>query len=154
MFTQAKLASVGLIAMLFVGCASVPMAPKDQSAKMKAFAAPADGKSGLYIYRTAGVGAALKKDIWVNDKCVGQSAQNVFFYEEVDGNKEHKVSTESEFSPNNLMVNAESGKNYFIQQYIKMGVFVGGANLTLVGEEEGKRAVSTLEMAEKGTCSK
>jgi uncharacterized protein YlaN (UPF0358 family) len=34
-----------------------------------------------------------------------------------------------------------------------MGAFVGGANLELVDEEEGKKDVSELEMAVKGTCS-
>lgn len=35
-----------------------------------------------------------------------------------------------------------------------MGVFVGGANLKLVDEQEGKEAVAKLELAKKGTCSK
>lgn len=67
---------------------------------------------------------------------------------------EHKVSTESEFSPNDLLVNTESGKNYFVQQYIKLGVFVGGAGLELIDEEEGKKEVTKLQMAAKGNCSK
>ena len=67
---------------------------------------------------------------------------------------EHKISTESEFSPNDLLVKTESGKNYFIKQYIKMGAFVGGANLKLVDEKEGKEDVAKLEMARKGNCSK
>ncbi|HHV6932376.1 TPA: DUF2846 domain-containing protein, partial [Haemophilus influenzae] len=40
-----------------------------------------------------------------------------------------------------------SGKNYFIRQYIKFGVFAGGANLEQVSEEEGKKAISKLNMA-------
>jgi hypothetical protein len=44
--------------------------------------------------------------------------------------------------------------NYFIRQYIKIGLFVGGAGLELVDEEEGKKDVSKLGMATKGTCSK
>jgi hypothetical protein len=35
-----------------------------------------------------------------------------------------------------------------------MGVFVGGANLEIIDEAEGKKAVTELEMATKGTCSK
>ncbi|MGX5174278.1 DUF2846 domain-containing protein [Aliikangiella sp. IMCC44653] len=139
---------------LLTGCASVPMESNEASNAAKEFNAPSEGNAGLYIYRAGGPGGALKKDIWVDDKCVGQSAPNVFFYEEVMGGQEHKVSTESEFSPNDLMVNTEVGKNYFINQYIKMGVFVGGANLKLVDEEVGKKAVSKLKMAVKGNCSK
>ncbi len=68
----------------------------------------------------------------------------MFFYEVVKGGEEHKLSTESEFSPNDLMVKTESGEDYFIKQYIKMGVFVGGANLKLVDEHEGKTAVAKV----------
>ena len=49
-----------------------------------------------------------------NDKCIGETAQNVFFYELVEGGKEYKISTESEFSPNDLLVKMEGGKNYFV----------------------------------------
>ena len=125
----------------------------ERSSEAKKFAAPTDGNSGLYIYRSGSFGGALKKNITVNGNCVGESAPNVFFYEEVKGNTEHKVSTESEFSPNDLLLKVEAGKNYFIRQFMKLGVFVGGAGLELVSEEEGKKAVSELEMAKKGTCS-
>ncbi len=40
---------------------------------------------------------------------------DVFFYEEVVGEEEHTVSTESEFSPNDLLLFVENGKNYFIR---------------------------------------
>ncbi|MFT7371672.1 MAG: hypothetical protein ACI9T9_000348 [Oleiphilaceae bacterium] len=139
---------------MFSGCASVPMESKDLSAKAKEFNAPSEGTSGLYIYRTSGVGSALKKDIWVDDKCIGETAPEMFFYEEVEGNQEHKISTESEFSPNELLVTTESGKNYFIKQFIKMGVFVGGANLELSSIEQGKKDLSEIDMAIKGNCSK
>ena len=134
------------------GCASVPMDTPEKDKLAKEFNSPSEGNSGLYIYRENGLGAALKKSIWVNDKCVGESAQSVFFYEEVIGGQEHKVSTESEFSPNDLLVKTEPGKNYFINQYIKMGVFVGGANLKLVDENKGKEKVSQLNLALKGSC--
>lgn len=69
-----------------------------------------------------------------------------FFYKTVKAG-EHKISTESEFSNNDLNIKTESGKNYFIRQYIKFGVFAGGANLEQVSEEEGKKAISKLNMA-------
>jgi hypothetical protein len=47
----------------------------------------------------------------------------------------------------------EAGKNYFIRQYIKMGVFVGGAGLEQVPEEQGKKDIAQLEMAKPGKCS-
>ena len=39
-------------------------------------------------------------------------------------------------------------------QYIKLGAFVGGANLEQVSEQQGKEAVAKLKMATNGNCSK
>ncbi len=152
-----KVTAIGLslgVTLFFSGCATVPMETKEVSARAKSFTMPSEGHAGLSIYRDSMLGAALKKDIWVDDKCIGESAPHVFFFEGVKANQEHKISTESEFSPNDLLLKTESGKNYFIRQYIKVGAFVGGANLELMQEEEGKKAVSELEMAMKGNCSK
>jgi hypothetical protein len=149
-----KIALIGLVLSLFAGCASVPMEGGDKTASVKEFSPPTDGNAGLYIYRSGTFGGALKKDVWVDGVCVGETAPNVFFYKEVQGNQEHKISTESEFSPNDLLIQTRSGRNYFIRQYIKMGLFVGGANLELVNEAEGKKAVIGLDMAKMGVCSK
>jgi hypothetical protein len=135
------------------GCASVPLSSGADSAAARAFPAPEDGKAGIYVYRSSFAGKALKKDVWIDGKCVGQSADKVFFYEQVQGGVEHKLSTESEFSPNDLLLYAEAGKNYFVRQIIKMGVFVGGAKLERVSDEEGKAEVSDLKLAQSGECS-
>jgi Protein of unknown function (DUF2846) len=133
--------------------ASVDMAAKADSAKAKEFNPPSAGNAGVYVYRDSFVGKALKKDIWIDGKCIGESAPDVFFYAEVAGGKTHKVDTESEFSPNTLETMFDAGKNYFIRQFIKMGVFVGGAGVELIPEEQGKQAVAKLEMAKSGKCS-
>lgn len=135
------------------GCASVEMASKAESAKAKEFNPPSQGNAGVYVYRDSFVGKALKKDVWIDNKCIGESAPDVFFYTEVAGGKTHRIDTESEFSPNTLELMFESGKNYFIRQFIKIGVFVGGAGLEQVPEEQGKNAVAKLEMAKPGRCS-
>ena len=151
-----KIAIIALVSTLAAGCASVPvpMESAERNTTAKKFNPPSEGSSGLYIYRPSSLGGALKKDVWVDGKCIGESAPYVFFYEEVEGDKSHKVSTESEFSPNDLLIKVKSGMHYFIHQYIKLGLFVGGADLELVDEEEGKKEVSELDMATKGTCSK
>lgn len=139
---------------LLAGCASVPMESKEASNQAKEFERPTAGNAGLYIYRANGPGTALKKDIWINEECIGETAPKVFFYKLVKGGEEHKISTESEFSPNDLIVKTESGQNYFVEQYIKLGVFVGGAGLRLVDQQEGKKDISKLELATMGSCSK
>lgn len=130
------------------------MEATEKSNLAKQFNAPEGNKSGLYIFRSGSFGGALKKDVWLDGKCLGETAPNTFFYEKVAGTSEHKLSTESEFSPNDLVINMEAGKNYFVRQYIKFGIFVGGAGLEIVNDAEGKKEISGLEMAVKGTCSK
>lgn len=148
-----KLVLLTMTCFLFAGCASVPMETDERAILAKEFNPPSDGKAGLYIYRDSSFGGALKKDVWIDGKCIGETAPNVFFYEEVSANEEHKVSTESEFSPNDLLIFVEQSRHYFIRQFIKIGLFVGGAGVELVTEETGKEAVKKLNMAKQGTCS-
>lgn len=129
------------------------MASKEASSKTKEFNPPSQGHAGVYIYRNSSFGGILKKDIWIDGKCIGESAPNVYFYTEVEGRKTHKIDTESEFSPNTLELMFEPGKNYFIRQFIKIGFFVGGAGLEQVPEAQGKQDISKLEMAKPGKCS-
>ena len=140
-------------ALFAVGCASVESTSKEEAALAKQFNSPSAGKAGVYVYRNSFVGKALKKNIWVDGKCLGESAPDVFFFTEVEGGVSHKVETESEFSPNKLEMMFASGKNYFIRQFIKMGVFVGGADLEEIPEAQGKADVASLTMAKTGTCS-
>ena len=134
-------------ALVFSGCASKEnLAPKEVSEKAKLFNSPKENKSGIYIYRDSIIGSALKKDLFIDDKFIAVSSPNMFFYEEVDGDKEHKFSTESEFSANHLIIKTEKNKLYFIRQYIKMGAFVGGANLEIIEDEVAKKAILDSEM--------
>ena len=128
------------------GCASVPTATKEKDLAAKAFTAPASDESGIYVYRDSFVGKALKKNIYVDGKLIGESANKVFFYKTVAPGT-HKLSTESEFSDNFTELKTEGGKNYFVEQSIKMGVFVGGAALKVVPEAEGKKAVLKCKLA-------
>jgi hypothetical protein len=129
------------------GCASVPMASKEQDAIGKTFASPAPDKAGLYIFRNSFVGKALTKAVSIDGTLIGVTANKTYFYKIIaPGN--HTLSTESEFGENILAFQAETGKNYFARQYIKMGVFRGGANLEMVSEEDGKREVLECEQAQ------
>ncbi|WP_264302499.1 MULTISPECIES: DUF2846 domain-containing protein [unclassified Shewanella] len=107
---------------------------------------PADNKTGIYIYRNSFVGQALKKNIYINGEMIGESANKVFFYKEVEPG-EQTLSTESEFSENDLKVSTEGGKNDFFEQYIKMGVFVGGAGLKAVSDAEGMKNIQECKLA-------
>ncbi len=137
-----------ILAVVFVsGCASVPKASKEKDMEAKTFKAPAQDQSGIYIYRDSFVGQALKKNVYIDGKLIGETSNKVFFYSVVPSGA-HKLSTESEFSDNTIDLETQGGKNYFVEQYIKMGAFVGGAALKVVTEEEGKKAVLKTSLAQ------
>lgn len=147
-----KLAAI-VSAVYLSGCATVPTETAENTTLAKKFTLTSQDNAGIYVYRVSTpFGAALKKDIWIDDECLGQSASGVFFYKEVEGNKEHIVATESEFSANEIALETESGKMYFVEQYLKMGAFVGGAGLEFVSSQKGKKEVMKLEMAIPGGC--
>ena len=108
-----------MTSVLFAGCASVPTEQAEVSNVIKQVKAPSANNAGLYIYRSNSmVGGALKKDVWVDDECIGETARGTFFYHEVLGNIQHKVSTESEFSPNDLIIDTKAGDNYFVNNIL------------------------------------
>jgi hypothetical protein len=147
MFKRIFISAVVISVSLLSGCASIPMAPKEQDTAAKQFSLPPKDKAGLYMYRNSFMGQALRKRLLVDGVVIGETANKTFFYKQIMPGK-HTLSTESEFGDNTVTLQAEGGKNYFVQQYIKMGAFVGGAGLKIVSEEEGKREVLNCELAQ------
>ncbi len=124
----------------------MPLAPTQDDAEKKEFKQPSQDKSGLYIYRNTGVGQALKKSISIDGEVIGETANKTYFYREITPGT-HEISTQSEFGDNSVTLEAVGGTNHFVEQYIKMGVFVGGANLKIVSNEEGKSEVKKCKLA-------
>lgn len=146
MFRLLAVAASLSVSLLISGCASVPMASKEQDAVMKTFSKPAANKAGLYVYRNSFAGQALKKNVYVDGVLLGETANKVYFYKEISPGQ-HQLSTESEFSDNAINFQANGGSNYFAEQYIKIGAFVGGANVEMVSEEKGMKNVLECELA-------
>lgn len=136
---------MGLVAL--VGCASVPLASKEKDAAAKHFEVPPSNSAVVYIYRNSFVGQALKKDLSIDGKVIGKTANKTYFYKAVPAGS-HTLSTESEFGDNSVVFEAAGGKNYYARQYIKMGVLIGGSGLEMVSEDEGKKGVLECELAE------
>ncbi len=136
------------VAWLFTGCASVDLASNSDSAKAKEFTIDDSSKSQLYVYRPYQFGGqALKKAIWIDGLYVGQLKKESFLVEKIEPG-EHVISTESEFGNNQILINTEANKNYFVRQTIKIGVFVGGSKVTQVPEEQGMQEVKKLDLIE------
>jgi len=141
-----KIWGLAVTLLALTGCSSVPMAPKEQDAASKTFKTSSPNLAGIYIYRNSFMGQALKKDLSVDGVKIGTTSNKVYFHKELTPGP-HTVSTESEFGDNALTFMAESGKNYYFRQYIKLGLLLGGSGIESVTETDGREAVLECDEA-------
>lgn len=145
---------LGVLLAIVSGCAArTPMASQVQDAASKTFAAPPAGMAGVYIYRNSNFGGGILKRISIDGKVIGSIAPYTYFHNELTPGQ-HTIATQAEFGDNELKLDAEGGRNYFVHQYIKFGTFVGSANVELVSEEEGKEGVLECKEAAQGESPK
>lgn len=147
MFKKTMLCAAAITLTLLTGCASVPMESAEKDQALKSFTAPASDKAGIYIFRDSSLGPALKKTVKIDGETIGETATHTYFYRLVNPGR-HVLATESEFGDNTLELVTQGGHNYYVRQSIKLGVFVGGAKLTLVPEAEGKQGVRDSKLAQ------
>jgi hypothetical protein len=136
---------LALIAISFsmVGCASVNMADAQKDAQAKRFEAPKD-QAAVYIYRNETMGAAIKMEVVIDGKAVGQTAANTYLYTVVAPGK-HTVTSNTE-NTDSLEFEAKPGMLYYIWQEVKMGLMSARSKLHLVSEAEGKKGVQETKL--------
>jgi hypothetical protein len=128
-----------------VGCASVPMGDPKQDAALKTFTVPAD-KAGVYIYRNESMGAAVKMDVEVDGKPIGQTVAKTYLYKELPPGK-HSISSKAE-NTDTLEIDVKPGTLSYLWQEVKMGILYARNKLHLVDEAEGKKGVLETNLAE------
>ncbi|MFG0634248.1 DUF2846 domain-containing protein [Pseudomonas sp. xss_2] len=146
MHARIKLFAAAVGFAILTGCASVPMESPQADAALKTFASPPADQAGLYIYRDSFAGQGLKKTVTLDGKTIGETANRVYFHRLITPGL-HKIGTESEFSDNVIDLVAAAGKNYYVRQSIKVGVFVGGAKLEIVPEDIGQAHLQKCTLA-------
>jgi uncharacterized protein YceK len=139
----------GFIAVVIValvsGCASVPMATTEQDSAAKTFVTK-PGKANIYVYRNESMGQAIKMPVALDGRLVGDTAARTYLLLEVDPGRHTLVSKTENDSI--LQVDAAAGKNYFVWQEVKMGMFAARSMLQLVDETAGKAAVAECKLIE------
>lgn len=133
----------GAMILLFTGCASVPMAPMEQDTKAKEFS-PAPNKASLYIYRNESFGGAVPMSVMVNGKTLGQTAAQTYFHLNVIPGK-YSVESHAE-NVSNLSLSVEAGKNYFVWQEVKWGMWYARSLLQQVDENTGRAGVTESKL--------
>ena len=147
-----------LILAITTGCTptpiTVPLASSESSIKAKEFATPSDGKAGIYVYRRDSyLGRSFTKDVYIDGICLGQTAPNVFFYIEVEGNKTHTIANGKGSALDQTEFYTEAGKNYFFEQFMKMTMLEDVVIIRQVDEYMAKPRIINCQQAIPGTCS-
>lgn len=135
----------GALAILLSGCASVPMASIEHDSQVKTFAVK-PGLSNIYIYRNEMFGAAIKMDVELDNKSIGQTVAKSYFALEVLPGKHTLISKAENDSV--LDVNTEAGKNYFVWQEVKMGLIIARNKLQIVDEATGRAGIAESKLIE------
>lgn len=127
-----------VVVLLLSGCASVPMAPMDQDTKAKEFS-PAPNKAALYIYRNESFGGAIPMTVAVNGKALGQTAAQTYFRLNIVPGK-YNVESHAE-NVSSFPLTTEAGRNYFVWQEVKMGMWMARSLLQQTDETTGRAGV-------------
>lgn len=133
-----------LVAFL-TGCASVPMASVERDTAAKTFAVKPD-KANIYVYRNETIGSAVKMPLALNGKLVGDTGPMTYLVLEVSPGA-HTLLSKTE-NDSSLTIDAAAGRNYFVWQEVKMGMFAARSALQQVDEAKGKAAVAECKLIE------
>jgi len=134
MIASAVLATVAL----FSGCASVPLASSATDSKSKEFQ-PLPDRASVYIYRNENFGAAISMTVSLNKLTLGQTAAETYFHVNVPPGR-YTVESISE-NVSSVTLNLDAGKNYFVWQEVKMGMWSGRSALQQVDDAKGRAGV-------------
>ncbi len=129
---------------IFSGCVQkMERAPIAEDKLAKEFKTDPDF-ANLYICRNESFGWAVHMPVLVNDKLIGRTeAQSYFYIKLEEGRQNIKSLTEQIQS---IYVDTTKGKNYFVWQEVKMGTWTGNSMLHSMNEEDGKRCVESSHM--------
>ena len=139
-----KFAAVIAAATLLAACASVPMGDPKQDASLKTFAAKQE-TAGVYIYRNEGFGAAIRMDVEIDGKPIGQTAAKTYFYADLPAGT-HTITSRSE-NDDTLSIDVVAGKLYYVWQEVKMGLLYARTKLHQVDEATGQAGVKESTLA-------
>ncbi len=120
------------------GCAAPLIASQDKDIAAKDFLPPKD-KSSLYIYRNESFGGAVGMAVTLNGKGLGETGAKTFFRINLPAGNFTVGSHAENYSDTQLTT--EVGKNYFVWQEVKMGIWKARSELKQVDDKTGKAGV-------------
>ena len=125
------------------GCASVQMASLEDDLNAKSFE-PSKEKASVYIYRNETMGAAVPMTVNVNGRAIGQTAAKTYFKLNLLPGVYNVESTAENIS--SLALQADKGRNYYLWQEVKMGMWMARTQLSQVDESIGRSGVQESKL--------
>lgn len=142
--TTPRMPLLVVLGALAAGCASVPKAPAELDLAAKEFRTT-PGKANLYVFRDEGLGSAVKMPVLLDGRLLGDTAAKTFLLTAVEPGAHTLLSkTENDAV---LDFTAEPGKNVYVWQEVKMGVWSARSKLHLVDEASARARVNACELA-------
>ncbi|MEO8009304.1 MAG: DUF2846 domain-containing protein, partial [Betaproteobacteria bacterium] len=139
-----KAFAVIALLVLASGCASVPMASKEDDAAAKTFSVPSD-KSRIYVYRNEFIGGAVKIPITLDGRLVGSTVKNTYFALDTTPGS-HDVGCIGE-TPGSVKVDLKAGEVAYIWQEMKMGMWAASCAMHVANTEEAQKAIAGCTLA-------
>lgn len=136
---------LAVVTFTLIGCASVPMGSPQENARLKTFSPMPEDKAGIYVYRNETFGAAVKMDVEIDGRHIGQTAAETYLYKEVTPGT-HTVTSRAE-NDDSVVVDAKQGTLSYVWQEVKMGLLYARTKLHLVSDSEGRKGVLESNLA-------
>jgi hypothetical protein len=130
--------------LLLTGCATVPLAPADADNYAKTFVTRPE-KSNIYVYRNESFAGRAHMTVSLDGRVAGQSAPKTYFFWQVDPGR-HEIVSQAE-NADTLTITTEPGKDYYVWQEAKVGVWGARSRLHLVDPETGRNGVTECKLA-------
>ncbi|HEX9242422.1 MAG TPA: DUF2846 domain-containing protein [Anaeromyxobacter sp.] len=139
-----RLASLVVLTLLASACASVPQATPEADRFAKELRTT-PGKTNLYVFRDESFGGAVKMSVVLDGRMLGDTAAKTFLLASVDPGSHALVSkTENDAR---LEFVAEAGKNVYVWQEVKMGLWAARSELQLVDEANARARIEQCSLA-------
>lgn len=126
------------ITLLMVGCAAPIKASPEKDAAAKDFTTAKSG-AVLYIYRNENMGGAVGMPVRVNGADIGETGAKTFFKLNLASGM-YAIESEAE-NTSQLPLTLSDGKNYFVWQEVRMGIWKARTTLRQVDEKTGMAGV-------------
>jgi hypothetical protein len=135
------------VAVFAVGCASVGKMPVEVDSQVKSMQPPAD-KALVYVVRPTFLGKPFGGNITANDIYVGTTQGGIYVYAILTPG-EYKFKVSGHDNSSDITATIEAGKTYFIEENVYPGFIKGIAKLTLLDNDQGRKALQECSLGDK-----